>query len=95
MYECQPCGSLHPIKEMLRWPINQIVDAYIKEVGSGQGSNNEKLISQEENIIGNELGGEEDNPFNKHFCERCEKTKPKLVCFDCGSFGIALCESCS
>ena len=38
---------------------------------------------------------DEDNPFNKAVCERCESTKPKQVCYDCGSLGTALCDKCS
>eukprot|EP00347_Sterkiella_histriomuscorum_P016401 403353329 len=107
LYECPPCGQMHPIKEMLRWPINQVVDAYIKEVilssnnhnqntnsSNGKYSGTANQIDSEEKQIANELG-EEDSPFNKTLCERCEKTKPKVVCYDCGSLGTALCEPCS
>lgn len=92
---------MHPIKEMLRWPINQVVDSYIKEVILNANNPNAKgsssavsEINAEEKLIANELG-EEDSPFNKPNCERCEKSKAKLVCFECGSLGTALCESCS
>ena len=30
---------MHPIKEMLRWPVNLVVDAYIKEIGTTQQNN--------------------------------------------------------
>jgi hypothetical protein len=39
--------------------------------------------------------GDEDSPFNKKICDRCESAKPKFVCFDCGNFGSALCEQCT
>ncbi len=51
-------------------------------------------IDNEEKQLANELG-EDDSPFNKTLCERCEKAKSKLVCFDCGGLGTALCEPCS
>lgn len=38
---------------------------------------------------------DEDSPFIKRICERCEKAKPNIVCYDCGTFGSALCEDCS
>lgn len=84
---------MHPIKEMLRWPINMVVDAYIKEIGTTHGPDNSELVAQEK-LLANELG-EDDSPFNKDTCERCEKAKSKLVCFDCGTVGTALCEPCS
>jgi hypothetical protein len=86
---------MHPIKEMLRWPINMVVDAYIKEIGTTHGGvvDNSELVAQEK-LLANELG-EDDSPFNKDTCERCEKSKSKLVCFDCGTVGTALCEPCS
>jgi hypothetical protein len=42
----------------------------------------------------NELA-EDESPFNRIACDRCEKVKPKIVCYDCGSLGSALCEKCS
>lgn len=51
-------------------------------------------MNAEEKLIANELG-EEDSPFNKSNCERCEKAKSKFVCYDCGTLGSALCELCS
>jgi uncharacterized protein with von Willebrand factor type A (vWA) domain len=87
---------MHPIKEMLRWPVNLVVDAYIKEIGTTQQNNeiNDKEMQAQEKQIANELG-EDDSPFNKDTCERCEKAKTKLICFDCGALGTALCEACS
>lgn len=38
LYECPNCSLMHPIKDMLRWPINLVVDAYIKEIGTTQAS---------------------------------------------------------
>lgn len=38
LYECPNCQSMNPIKEMLRWPINMVVDAYIKEIGTTQAA---------------------------------------------------------
>jgi hypothetical protein len=39
---------------------------------------------------------EEDKAINRDICERCEKSKSKFVCYDCGSMGgSALCEKCS
>jgi hypothetical protein len=35
LYECPNCSQMHPIKDMLRWPINMVVDAYIKETNNG------------------------------------------------------------
>ena len=52
-----------------------------------------QLVAQEKQIA-NELG-EDDSPFNKDVCERCEKSKTKLVCYDCGTLGTALCDPCS
>lgn len=41
---------------MLKWPVNQIVDAYIKEVASSSGNRDDnKLMNEEENMISNEL----------------------------------------
>jgi len=99
LYECPNCSQMHPIKDMLRWPINMVVDAYIKETnnggtGAGQMMLEDSQIKDQEKAIANELG-EDDSPFNKDTCERCEKAKTKLVCYDCGSLGTALCESCS
>ncbi|CDW79206.1 UNKNOWN [Stylonychia lemnae] len=95
LYECPNCPQMHPIKEMLRWPINQVVDSYIKEVvNSSSGKENNSNIDAEEKLLANELG-EEDSPFNKLNCERCEKNKAKLVCYECGTLGSALCEQCS
>ena len=51
-------------------------------------------MQAQEKQIANELG-EDDSPFNKDTCERCEKAKTKLICFDCGALGTALCEPCS
>lgn len=87
---------MHPIKEMLRWPINQVVDSYLKEVGNSGNSkyDSNMMIGAEEKQIANELG-EEDSPFNKVNCERCEKAKAKFVCYDCGTLGSALCDQCS
>jgi hypothetical protein len=45
----------------------------------------------EEKLLANELG-EDESPFNKNICERCEKSKPKIVCYECGSLGTALCD---
>jgi hypothetical protein len=36
LYECPNCSVMNPIKEMLRWPINLVVDAYIKEIAATQ-----------------------------------------------------------
>jgi hypothetical protein len=57
---------MHPIKEMLRWPINHVVDSYIKEVVNSANckENNTNSIDAEEKLLANELG-EEDSPFNK------------------------------
>lgn len=93
LYECRPCQSMHPIKDMLKWPVNQIVDAYIKEVANSSG-NSEQQMKEEENQLMNELQDEE-SLFNKATCDRCEKVKPKFVCYECGSLGSALCEQCS
>ena len=92
LYECPHCQAMHPIKEMLRWPANQVLDSYLKElvVSSNQGQGSADLQAEEKQIA-NELG-EADSPFNKSACERCEKAKAKIVCFDCGSVGSALCE---
>ena len=49
----------------------------------------------EEKMLAHELGGEDESPFNKTLCERCEKAKPKIVCYECGGFGTALCDQCS
>ncbi len=82
---------------MLRWPVNQVVDSYIKEIvisqQNGKDSTN-NMINADEKEIANELG-EEDSPFNRETCERCEKSKSKVVCYDCGGLGSALCEQCS
>lgn len=96
LYECPNCSVMSPIKEMLRWPINLVVDAYIKEIASTQQQtmmDDNQLVAQEKQIA-NELG-EDDSPFNKDVCERCEKSKTKLVCYDCGTLGTALCDPCS
>ena len=72
-----------------------MVDSYIKEVvNTANVKENNTAMDAEEKQIANELG-EEDSPFNKTHCERCEKAKAKLVCYDCGSLGSALCEQCS
>jgi len=34
IYDCPTCQSKHGIKEMLRWPVNAIVDSYLKEMAS-------------------------------------------------------------
>lgn len=56
-----------------------------------KNDNNSNNIDAEEKLLANELG-EEDSPFNKQTCERCEKAKAKLVCYECGTLGSALCE---
>jgi hypothetical protein len=40
---------MYPIKDMLRWPINQVVDSYIKEVvNSGNTKiDNNNLVAEE------------------------------------------------
>ena len=85
---------MHPIKDMLRWPINLVVDAYIKELGTNQQPNDDKQLVAHEKQLANELG-EDDSPFNKEICERCDKAKTKIICYDCGALGTALCEPCS
>ena len=77
-----------------------VVDAYIKETNNGGAAGQSAMmlddsqIKDQEKAIANELG-EDDSPFNKDMCERCEKAKTKVVCYDCGSLGTALCEPCS
>lgn len=96
LYECPNCVQMHPIKEMLRWPVNQVVDSYIKEIVIAQanGKDGNTNLDAEEKLIANELG-EDDSPFNRDTCERCEKVKSKVVCYDCGGLGTSLCEPCS
>jgi hypothetical protein len=48
-------------------------------------------LDAEEKQIAKELG-EEDSPFERQHCERCETAKSKIVCYDCGGLGSALCE---
>lgn len=38
LYECQKCPQRHIIKEMLRWPVNTVIDAYLKEMRTDEGS---------------------------------------------------------
>jgi hypothetical protein len=41
---------MSPIKEMLRWPINLVVDAYIKEIATTQQQtmmDDNQLVAQE------------------------------------------------
>jgi hypothetical protein len=41
---------MNPIKDMLRWPINLVVDAYIKEIGTTQANgmiDNSHIVAQE------------------------------------------------
>ena len=46
LYECPNCSQMHPIKDMLRWPFNMVVDAYIKELGSTpQGIDDRQLVA--------------------------------------------------
>lgn len=85
---------MHPIKDMLRWPINLVVDAYIKELGTTQQPSDDRHMVAHEKQIANELG-EDDSPFNKEICERCDKAKTRIICYDCGALGTALCEPCS
>lgn len=42
---------MHPIKEMLRWPVNQIVDAYIKEMATTHGNNDQGYDDEEYQLI--------------------------------------------
>lgn len=42
---------MHPIKEMLRWPINQVVDSYLKEVVN---SGNQKDNNGNNNMVAEE-----------------------------------------
>mmetsp|Transcript_21252 Transcript_21252/g.20402 ORF Transcript_21252/g.20402 Transcript_21252/m.20402 type:complete len:160 (+) Transcript_21252:163-642(+) len=108
LYMCPHCQAMHPIKEMLRWPVNQVVESYVKEVILSSSNARESEMDQnsqfrfqqhlqsEEQLISTELGQGEEDPFSKAVCDRCEKAKPKLVCYDCGSLGgSALCEKCS
>ena len=34
MYECVGCNSLIPVKELLKLPVNTIIEAYFKEFRS-------------------------------------------------------------
>ena len=90
LYECSRCNSRHVIKEMLRWPVNTVIDSYLKELAVEEGGSNMVKGKVSEALL-----DVEDDPNLRQECERCEEAKPKLVCYDCGVFGSALCKECS
>jgi len=88
-FECQKCQSRHAIKEVLRWPINTVLENYLKGLAA-QEDNPQKVSNSKSALL-----DEEDDPNARKICERCEDQKPKVVCYDCGVFGTALCKECS
>jgi hypothetical protein len=41
---------MHPIKDMLRWPINMVVDAYIKETNNGGAAGQSAMMLDDSQI---------------------------------------------
>lgn len=92
MYECPQCQAKHPIKDMLRWPVNSIVDTYIKELASNMKSS----IKETESSVDNHSNAYGDSSSDdRTICDRCEKAKPANICYDCGGEGSYLCTGCT